>query len=286
MKKLSVPILILIFIFVMIILFFLFFPNMHKSSPQYSDENIRDNSIIFPTQTISETLYSSDVVVDEDISLSESSNEILNPPNKNLALSEILVNREWDSTWVDEMVNPKNWPIGDDQFTSAYNRNGTYFITSYNVNDGWRLASTGDVYNGYIEIEFSQSTCKGEDHFGIMFRVPDLHEITNGYLFGITCDGKYSFRIWDRTLGENGSIINLIDWIPSDLINKGNNRKNTLGVLQEDDIISMYINGILVNQIYDDSIKGGHFGVFIGWEQTQELTIGIEKASYWLIDND
>ena len=220
MRKIPVPILIIILI--IIILLILFYPSIRDSSQLYEDENIRDNSIIFPTQTISETLDSSEVVVHEDISLNENSNEILNTQSRIFTSPEILLSREWDSIWVDEMDNSKNWPIGDDKFTSAYNRSGTYFITSYDSNDGWRLASTSDIYNGYIEIEFSQTTCKGEDHFGIMFRVPDLYEITNGYLFGITCDGRYSLRIWDGTLGENGSIINLTDWISSDLINKGN----------------------------------------------------------------
>ncbi|HAF61495.1 MAG TPA: hypothetical protein DCK95_04140 [Anaerolineaceae bacterium] len=187
-----------------------------------------------------------------------------------------------DADWTDEMDAPKNWPVGADEFSSAYFENSYYRMTSFAAEDGWRLASTEAVVDGYIEIAFSTETCKADDHYGIMFRVPVLKEANRGYLFGITCDGKYSLRAWDATLGENGTMEYLIRWKDSGTINTGSEKKNVLGVMTSDDTLSLYINGDLVNEVSDDSITGGYFGVFVGWEQTENLTVRVEKAGYWM----
>lgn len=184
--------------------------------------------------------------------------------------------------WTDEMESPKNLPVGTDDYSSAYFENGYYRMTSFANADGWRLASTEAVENGYIEMEFTTETCKADDHYGIMFRVPVLKEADRGYLFGVTCDGKYSLRTWDATLGENGEMGYVVRWKESGAINTGEEQSNVLGVMTSGNIISLYINGTLVDEVTDDSFDGGYFGVFVGWEQTENLTVRVEKASYWI----
>lgn len=181
--------------------------------------------------------------------------------------------------WTDLMDAPKNWPVGSDDYSSAYFENGYYRMTSLADVDGWRLASTEAIKNGYIEITFTTETCSLDDHYGVMFHVPVLPEANPGYLFAITCDGRYSLRLWDEAAG---SMVYLIRWKASGTINVGSNQTNVLGVMTKDGVISLYINGVLVDEYSDNTLPSGYFGVLTGWEKTENLTIRIEEASYWV----
>ena len=228
-------------------------------------ETINDNNVIEPS--FSEE--SVDLASEEFLS---TLTETIDDPGKYLG----------KPTWSDEMDFPVNWPVGDDEFSSGYFNNGYYYMTSFGVEDGWRIASTDAISDGYIEIYFSTEICKTDDHYGIIFRVPELKEPIKGYLFGVTCGGKYSLRKWDSTLGENGTLSYATRWHSDNNINDGEYQNNVLGVLTNGNSIKLFINGKLVNEIEDSSIEGEHFGVFVGWEQTENFTILIDKASYWL----
>ena len=181
--------------------------------------------------------------------------------------------------WTDPMDTPKNWPVGSDDYSSAYHENGYYRMTSLADEDGWRLASTEVITDGYIQIAFTTETCSADDHYGIMFHVPVLPQANPGYLFAVTCDGRYSLRLWDEA---TGSMIYLIRWTESGTISAGSNKSNVLGVMTNGDVISLYINGDLVDEYSDDTLPNGYFGVLVGWEKTENFTVRVEEASYWV----
>jgi hypothetical protein len=184
--------------------------------------------------------------------------------------------------WTDAMDAIKNWPVDANDYSSAYFEKGYYRITSLATEDGWRLASTEAFADGYTELVFTTETCSTDDHYGIIFRVPVLLEANRGYMFGVTCDGRYSLRVWDGTYGDQGLMTYLIRWKNSALINTGSNKQNVLGVMTKGNTIRLYINGELVDEITDDTFTGGYFGAFVGWEQTENFTVRVKKASYWI----
>jgi len=184
--------------------------------------------------------------------------------------------------WTDNMDDIKNWPVDKNDYSSAVHENGYYRITSLADADGWRLANTDAFTNGYTELVFTTETCSVDDHYGIIFRVPALQAANQGYLFGVTCDGRYNLRKWDGTTGETGTMTTLIRYTNSAMLNSGSNKQNVLGVMTKGNIISLYINGELVDQITDDAYTGGYFGAFAGWEQTENFSVRVEKASYWV----
>ncbi len=188
--------------------------------------------------------------------------------------------------WSDDMGTIKNWPLDTNNFSSAVQQDGYYRITSLADADGWRLAQTSAVSDGYIEVAFKTETCSGEDHYGIIFRVPGLQSADRGYLFGITCDGRYNVRLWDGTTGEAGTMTTLIRYKASGMINTGSNAENVLGIMMNGSNINLYINGELVDIVFDDTFTGGYFGVFAGWEVTEGFSVRVEKASYWLEAED
>lgn len=186
-----------------------------------------------------------------------------------------------EPAWKDTMDEAKYWPVGGDQYSTAYFENGYMRMTVFTTYDAWRLATTSSLGNNYIETTFIVETCSGSDHYGIMFRVPDRHAANRGYLFGVTCDGRYSLREWDATLGDNGLMVYLVRWVQDGNINTGSNQTNRVGIMTIDDRLIMFINGVQVDEFSDDTFPEGSFGVFVGSDVTEKLTVKIQEVSYW-----
>lgn len=175
------------------------------------------------------------------------------------------------------------WPTGSDQFTSATFSNGKQFVTALTGTDGWRLANPigSEFTNIYLEATTRTETCAGSDHYGLYFRVPAVHQPEQGYLFGVTCDGKFSLRKWDGTAGTKGVMTWLVDWTANNAIIAGKNQTNRLGVMMIGDRLLLYANGKLLKEVHDATYASGFFGVFVGSDVTDQLTIEIDEMSYW-----
>ena len=127
--------------------------------------------------------------------------------------------------------------------------------------------------NFYYEITASPGKCKGQDHYGLVARAPDENRT---YLFGVSCDGQYSLRKWD---GKRMTY--LVEWTPSEEINKGANQNNRLGIKADGNTLSLYANGKLLTEKNDNSYKKGGIGVFISSAETTEFKVRVSEAAYW-----
>jgi hypothetical protein len=187
-----------------------------------------------------------------------------------------------DPDWLDEMKpGDYNWNLETDTYMSAAYDNGTLQLKALSEVMGWRIASTPVLGDAYIEAVVKMGACSTSDGYGLVFRVPEQVAYNQGYFFGITCDGKYSLRVWNGLVGANG----VTTWLQypklSEFIVKGKDASNTLGVMTVGDDISLYINGELVAEFEDDTYPQGFFGMFINRDNTENLTINIDRASYW-----
>jgi len=179
-------------------------------------------------------------------------------------------------TWRDDFVSGANWPLGEDSFTRAEVEEGELVLTGLTTTDGWRL-TWPVVKDFYLEMTVETGPCNGADHYGLIARVPDLHEANQGYLFGVTCDGRYSLRAWD---GE--AMTNLVRATASPSIQAGSEQVNRVGLLASGDQLILYVNGVRLSELEDSRFsEEGSFGVFVGARQTSSFAIHVSEIAYW-----
>jgi hypothetical protein len=130
--------------------------------------------------------------------------------------------------------------------------------------------------NFYIEVEVTPLQCSGLDRYGLLVRASA--DATSGYLFGFTCDGRYSYRIWD---GEGFDM--LTPWTPSPIIEKGPEQTHSMGLLVEGNNFSLYSNGELLVRVIDEnnSFEEGLVGLFVGAVITDNFTVEFSEVSIW-----
>lgn len=180
-----------------------------------------------------------------------------------------------DPDWVDDMANGDNWPTGVNKYTTIAFEDSTLKLTAETDLDGWRL-SWPYLTDFYLEASMQTPDCETSDHYGLMFRVPAKADANKGYLFGITCDGRYSLRRWD---GQ--TMYFPVNWTASDVIAKGENAVNKLGVMAREAEIALYINGQKVDEVTDNAYLEGSFGIFVGKDNTDDFTVWVDQVRYW-----
>jgi hypothetical protein len=184
--------------------------------------------------------------------------------------------------WTDPFNGGTYWPVDEDTYSIGKIENGMYVITGKQKINAWRMAPAQSLTDAYIEVLFKTTTCLGRDGYGIYFRVPNIHENDQGYLYGISCDGQYYLKKWDGKVTPNGSMITLVDYTSNSNINAGSNQSNRVGVMAVGSRLMLYVNGVLVNDSTDSTYKSGYFGLFVHPVSTVPLTIQADEASYWL----
>ena len=179
-----------------------------------------------------------------------------------------------DPDWVDTLEDGDNWATGPDPFSSIAINQGFLKLTSATELNGWRL-TWPYLKDFYLETTIQTPDCSGGEHFGLMFRVPNVSNSSQGYLFGISCDARYSLKIWNYP-----SMQYLVGWTDSDAIKTGENAINVLGVMAKGANLSLYINGQKVKDLTDNTYLEGGFGVFVG-DGSEGLTIWMDQIRYW-----
>lgn len=184
-------------------------------------------------------------------------------------------------TWVDDMNNDTFWPTGANDFTDAEFKDGYMLLSALTTQYGWRMATHPSVTDFYFEMTAQPEACSYKESYGIIFRVPDIRNPNQGYLFGITCDGSAFLRLWDGTVSPNGLMTSLLPDTPSTAIQSGAGKTNRLGVLAKGDQISLYINGTLIKQIADSKFSSGYLGLFARADQNPPFAVRVNQVRLW-----
>ncbi len=176
--------------------------------------------------------------------------------------TKFKVNGNWGGPWKDD-------------FTQGEFENNELLLTSIGV-DGWTL-SWPKIKDFYIEMTAVTGDCSGMDRYGLIVRVPESFD--TGYLYGFTCDGKYSLRLWDP---DKKKYNYLIDWTHSDEIKSGSDKTNRLGLMVEGDKFTLYANGVEIDSATDSTLEDkGRFGPYVGHAGEDKFTVYIKEISYW-----
>jgi len=180
-----------------------------------------------------------------------------------------------DPTFTDSFDDYDNWSFTDDEHTGMEVTDGRLEMVAFNPDfwEGWTITWVSGV-DFYAEMTAAPQNCSGADRYGILFRA--ANDASEGYLFGFTCDGQYSLRIWN-----GDEFLEIVDWTASPYINAGAGNTNRLGVYTDSDTIRLYANGNLLQEVHDDTYEEGHVGVFVGSANTEDFTVYIELMDWW-----
>lgn len=185
------------------------------------------------------------------------------------------------STWQDEFTSDTNWTLFDDACFKSEVENEQFVMTSQTMPSAtcWEV-TWPRIADFYLETTANTTgECSGTDRYGLFFRAPDPSQ---GYLFGLSCDGRYAFARWDP---EENEWNYLIDFTASERINAGPNQTNRIGVMAIDELYGLYINGYLVDEIEDDVLtESGLFGFFIGSSETEDFQVRYDQIAYWDVE--
>ncbi|MDR3577510.1 MAG: hypothetical protein P4L50_26910 [Anaerolineaceae bacterium] len=185
-------------------------------------------------------------------------------------------------SWVDNMTDDKYWPTGPTEDTDLNFTNGHMFLKALSGRFAWRLATIGTYSDYYVETTAHFLACSGSDSYGIIFRVPDITTADQGYLYGITCDGKFFLRKWDGKIPPKGHMTYIITDKTSPAILQGPNQTNRLGVMAIGSHLLFYINGKYVEDVQDTSYAKGYVGIFINEDNTPNMVVQVDQMAYWL----
>jgi hypothetical protein len=176
--------------------------------------------------------------------------------------------------WQDRFATKKNWALYNDEHVEMEIKRNSLRMTALLADkwDSWMI-SVPTLKNFYLEAIALPGECSGLDRYGLFSRAPDPNQ---GYLFGFSCDGKYSLRKWD---GEQ--FTTLVDWTANSAILPGADQTNRLGIKAQGDQIALYSNGILLTEIVDDTYDHGAFGLFVGAVTTPGFTVSFSEVAYW-----
>jgi hypothetical protein len=187
-------------------------------------------------------------------------------------------------TWGDDLANGKNWNLESSDITFGGTtfsvKDGKLVATSATTSEGyvWWL-NFRKLKNAYLEAKFEVGTCSGNDQYGLVFRSVNYDD-GYAYYYTVSCEGKYDLRRRTTT----GSVM-LLGFPQSGFINDGSDQTNTLGIWMQNDRISLYVNGELLEEITDKELgEEGHFGIFINAAKTPGFTVRMDEISYWLLD--
>lgn len=181
-------------------------------------------------------------------------------------------------TWQDTFDNENNWTLFDDECFKSEIENGKYIMTNKTAPSAtcWEV-TWPRIQNFYLETTSNTTeSCEGTDRYGMIFRAPDPSQ---GYLFGLTCDGNYGMARWDP---DEKQWDYFVEFTPSEVINAGPDQTNRIGVMADGDHFGLYINGFLVTEVDDDTyLEEGLIGYFIGPTVTEDFQVNYDELAYW-----
>jgi hypothetical protein len=178
--------------------------------------------------------------------------------------------------WQDTFKNASNWPIYTDEHVKMRITDDNKLEMISLQADKWEswMLTQPLLENFYLETIATLGECAGLDRYGLMLRATP--NAKKGYFYGLTCDGHYSFRIWN---GE--TFVMLTAWTSSELINTGEGATNVLGIHVEGDQFRLYVNDQPLTTVQDDTFTEGLFGLFVGGPNTAGFKVWFDEISYW-----
>ncbi len=179
-------------------------------------------------------------------------------------------------TWTDYFWNDANWYMVNDGNTFWQIRDGGLYMTARKKVDvdRWGLSRQPALQDFYLEMEARTGpVCSGFDSYGLVIRAQDND---SGYVFGVTCNGSYRLYQWDH-----GYFKSIQPYTATEHLKAGSYRTNRIGIMAIGEKMRLYVNGYFIGEYDSDWFPYGQFGLMIGPNETENLTIIAKRVSYW-----
>ncbi|MCC6956117.1 MAG: hypothetical protein IT316_04930 [Anaerolineales bacterium] len=173
-----------------------------------------------------------------------------------------------------------NWSVYSDEHVTMLAGEDSLIMIALeasrkNPYDAWMIAPV-DLGDLYLEVSATPGDCAGLDRYGLLIRA--AADASTAYVYGFSCDGKYSLRFWDGS-----KYYMLKEWTTSQYVQKGPEKTNRLGIRAEGNVFKLYANDALLTEIRDDRYLSGAVGLFVGAVQTDEFQVVFDRVSWWLL---
>ncbi|NUM46203.1 MAG: DUF1080 domain-containing protein [Anaerolineales bacterium] len=183
------------------------------------------------------------------------------------------------ATWTDSFANGANWSALTTGNVRWAIEDDALVMTALAAggNEEWGISNRPGLEDFYLQATFrTGASCSGLDRYGFLFRAPEPNK---GYVFGVSCDGRYRLYKWD---GQNYNPLQ--EWTTDANILPGPEKTNKIGVWVQDDTIRIYINGVKVAEFTDNAFNKGTFGLLLGSTNTNDLKVYVEEIAYWVLE--
>ena len=185
-----------------------------------------------------------------------------------------------DPDGVDTFDTTSNWTLFNNECFQSNISGGQFLMTAKGMENtscwtfSWPL-----LHNIYLETEaVVPETCQPDDRYGMIYRAPDNHR---GYLYGLTCDGRYSLNLFD---GTSTSVLVAAATSPAVKTNAGD--VNRLGVMVFGDEHILYVNGTRLATAFDSTyLNPGKIGYFVNASTTNPFTSAYNALAIWNLDD-
>jgi hypothetical protein len=180
--------------------------------------------------------------------------------------------------WADHFDDGQNWSLYTTDHSSAAVLDGMLIyrkIPPWSASEWLLTYPTPD--NFYLEVTTRTSLrCGDKDRYGLIFAAPSIQ---GGYFFTISCDGLMHLYAW--TGKERIDLINLHG---EPAIITGGNKVNHMGVKMDNKEISLFINGVPVGEVKDDTYtRPGRFGFLIASADTTSFMVAFDDLELWYL---
>jgi hypothetical protein len=177
--------------------------------------------------------------------------------------------------WQDSFDSKTNWTLFDNECFRNDIANGRHELLGKGIGYVCWTITWPDITDFYLETTVQTiDSCPAANSFGLFFRSPSNDQ---GYLFGISCDGRYTLWTWDA---QEGNFV--VKPTASPQIMPGPNQTNRLGVMVKGDSFGLYINGVLQTEVQDTTFSGpGKFGLAIFATKDNPMSVFYDQIAYW-----
>ena len=190
---------------------------------------------------------------------------------------------DWEEQFDDGAYNI---PVGDNTLSYAEVVDAEYVFSAKFMNQpAWRTVNTGTGKLGtsYAEATITNQTChSNDDSAGLFFRASDIYDPDQGYLFEITCGGRYTVKMWNGEAQPGGEMYTIIPFNTSDAIRKGSDKLNRIGVLNDTDGRTiLYVNGQPIDEFTSVIFADGYVGVLAEAATDNGFSIAVSNIKIW-----
>jgi hypothetical protein len=177
----------------------------------------------------------------------------------------------------DQFDDPTQWSLySTDGGSVAFGNNEITIAISKEREYLFSIREAPDFDNFYVEITANPNLCRGDDEYGLLFRVsPDQ----DYYRYSLSCDGKVRL---DRIYQNQASSPQ--PWMPSGAVPPGAPSISRLGVWANGDEMHFFVNDEYQFTAIDPLLNRGSFGVFARSTSDMAVTVNFSDLVVRNID--